>query len=362
MPLIHGKGQKAFEKNIKTEMEHGKPQKQALAIAYSVKRKAQHKAKGGEVHHIHKKMPTVEIKPHPAELAELSPEQVAHARKRFAEKPSHTEREPDLQADYHIGYKGKKMAHGGDVKGVHSEEKAHHYYDKAGHKEGGVSVAGSLARQAKHPKSYEEYAGGESAKQIHREKLQEMRSMKKPQLMAHGGEMHEEMHSPHLPAKEEHLAKVFHEEEMDGMAAHEHYKAKHNMAAEHEDARKLGQHGAMEIGPEDHYAYGGLGEHHEAHELHGVEEGHQDENHEEDLVGKILRKRQHMYSKGGMVANEMHREFANRQPAEYDYLAKYDDMADHHSAGNLHGSKLNQEPVHEEHDIVSRILRKRHGR
>lgn len=47
MPLIHGKSQKAFEKNIKTEMEHGKPMKQSLAIAYAVKRKAQHKAKGG---------------------------------------------------------------------------------------------------------------------------------------------------------------------------------------------------------------------------------------------------------------------------------------------------------------------------
>jgi hypothetical protein len=281
MPLIHGKGQKAFEKNIKTEMEHGKPQKQALAIAYSVKRKAQHKAKGGEVDN----------------LAELSPEQVAHAKKALNEIPKSKPK---------YGISGE-MEHG-------------HYVP--------------------HPKKPKHL------------------QVKK---MAHGGEMHEEMHSPHLPAKEEHLAKVFHEEEMDGMAAHEHYKAKHNMAAEHEDARKLGQHGAMEIGPEDHYAYGGLGEYHGSHELHGVEEGHQDENHEEDLVGKILRKRQHMYSKGGMVANEMHREFANRQPAKYDYLAKYDDMADHHSAGNLHGSKLNQEPVHEEHDIVSRILRKRHG-
>jgi len=47
MPLVHGKSQKAFEKNIKTELEHGKPMKQSLAIAYAVKRKAAHKAKGG---------------------------------------------------------------------------------------------------------------------------------------------------------------------------------------------------------------------------------------------------------------------------------------------------------------------------
>ena len=49
MPLIKGKSEKSFEKNVSQEMELGKPQKQALAIAYSVKRKAQKKAKGGMI-------------------------------------------------------------------------------------------------------------------------------------------------------------------------------------------------------------------------------------------------------------------------------------------------------------------------
>jgi hypothetical protein len=48
MPLMHKRSQKAFEHNIKAEMEAGKPQKQSLAIAYSVKRKAK-KASGGMV-------------------------------------------------------------------------------------------------------------------------------------------------------------------------------------------------------------------------------------------------------------------------------------------------------------------------
>ena len=173
MPLIHGKSQKAFQKNIKTEMEHGKPQGQALAIAYSIKRKAQH----------------------------------------------------------------KKMAHGGEM---------------------------LMEHEAKESPEYEK--------------------------MEHAGkhEMHEEMHSPHLPAKEEQLEKIFHKEEMaSGMEPHGKYHVKHNMPAEHEDSRKLGQHGADEIGPQHprmahggkvkHYAYGGLGEYHGAHELHGVEEGHQGE-------------------------------------------------------------------------------------
>jgi hypothetical protein len=53
MPLKEGKSKKAFEKNIKTEIEAGKPPKQAVAIAYAVKRRNQ--AKGGEVKHVEQK-------------------------------------------------------------------------------------------------------------------------------------------------------------------------------------------------------------------------------------------------------------------------------------------------------------------
>lgn len=49
MPLSQGKSKAAFSKNVKTEMEHGKPQKQAVAIAYAVKRRRKHEAHGGEM-------------------------------------------------------------------------------------------------------------------------------------------------------------------------------------------------------------------------------------------------------------------------------------------------------------------------
>lgn len=45
MPLVHSKTDAAFVKNLKAEKAAGKPTKQALAIAYSVKRRAQAKGK-----------------------------------------------------------------------------------------------------------------------------------------------------------------------------------------------------------------------------------------------------------------------------------------------------------------------------
>lgn len=51
MPLVQGKSKKSFSENVKREMDAGKPQPQALAIAYSVKRKNMRKKKalGGEI-------------------------------------------------------------------------------------------------------------------------------------------------------------------------------------------------------------------------------------------------------------------------------------------------------------------------
>jgi hypothetical protein len=48
MPLIKSKSDKAFKSNIKAEIAAGKPQKQAVAIAYSTKRMVK-KARGGSM-------------------------------------------------------------------------------------------------------------------------------------------------------------------------------------------------------------------------------------------------------------------------------------------------------------------------
>lgn len=43
MPLTKSKSKKAFQKNVKAEIQAGRPVKQAVAIAFSVKRKAKKK-------------------------------------------------------------------------------------------------------------------------------------------------------------------------------------------------------------------------------------------------------------------------------------------------------------------------------
>jgi hypothetical protein len=43
MPLVKSKSLEAFRKNVKAEVKTGKPVKQAVAIAYAVKRKAEKK-------------------------------------------------------------------------------------------------------------------------------------------------------------------------------------------------------------------------------------------------------------------------------------------------------------------------------
>ena len=44
MPLVKSASQSAFRKNVKAELAAGKPQKQAVAIAYSAQREAAKKS------------------------------------------------------------------------------------------------------------------------------------------------------------------------------------------------------------------------------------------------------------------------------------------------------------------------------
>jgi hypothetical protein len=55
MPLVKSKSPTAFRKNIKAEVAAGKPVKQAVAIAYAVKRKAKKRVSSGLSRHRHQR-------------------------------------------------------------------------------------------------------------------------------------------------------------------------------------------------------------------------------------------------------------------------------------------------------------------
>lgn len=93
MPLLKSKSKHAFKENIKREIAAGKPQKQAVAIAYSEKRRAKH-AEGGEIEH--DEMP-------------MSVAEAVHARMKAHE-------------DY-------RLAEGGDVVDLEEVEEEHPLYE-----------------------------------------------------------------------------------------------------------------------------------------------------------------------------------------------------------------------------------------
>jgi len=95
MPLIKSKSPKAFSKNVETEMRAGKPQKQAVAIAYDVKREAK-KSGGGLYANIHAKQ-----------------ERIKHGSGEHMRKPG-SKGAPTAEA-FRESAKTAKKAKGGDV-------------------------------------------------------------------------------------------------------------------------------------------------------------------------------------------------------------------------------------------------------
>jgi len=86
MPLIKSTSKKAFGENIRREMAAGKPQKQAVAIAYSTKRSAEHK--GSTMKHEVKKPahPTAHSKMHEEHKAKMEAhkEMMAHHKEKMS--------------------------------------------------------------------------------------------------------------------------------------------------------------------------------------------------------------------------------------------------------------------------------------
>jgi hypothetical protein len=82
MPLIHSKSRKAFQHNIRAEMAAGRPQKQAVAIAYNVAGKQ--KRKGEKISATMRRERTpVTHSSHTDEMASAYEKSVAHTKQDF---------------------------------------------------------------------------------------------------------------------------------------------------------------------------------------------------------------------------------------------------------------------------------------
>lgn len=163
MPLIHGKSKKAFSENVRTEMHAGKPQKQALAIAYSEMRRAGHKMAGGGACNI------------------------CGGSCRYAGGGEVGDDPLEAQEDQ-LALSGERnrLRNGGE-KGVHRVDPSH--------PKQGRSIAGKELNDSKLHKHlnqpFSEGLSKEDAKQEHRKVLGEMKAMPNPKLkgLAHGGKV-----------------------------------------------------------------------------------------------------------------------------------------------------------------------------
>ncbi len=253
MPLIKGKSQKSFVKNLKTEIHAGKPMKQSLAIAYNMKRKAE--------------------------------------RKKGYDDGGTVVQDPVATADFVKGFKGATgHADGGEVHGC----------PQCGYADGG-QIKDNWQPSGK-PEVDKEF----------------------PYEMS---------------------------EKASGFVDHEGDVKRPNGRAMFEDDRKLNQHGDEEEGPQGVWMADG-----------GFIGSHQSDDHEDDMVGRIMKQPQKMYSKGGQVANEgMDNSIKYDEPNEFDDLVlRDDDMEDADYTGANSGDELDSEGENERRrDIVSKIMASR---
>lgn len=161
---------------------------------------------------------------------------------------------------------------------------------------------------------------------------------------AHGGEVgeHHDYDFPDVKHEREEMAS--------GYVSHEGAGAKANHKAMMEDDRMLNQHGEDEVGPMGSYAAGGfIGS-------HGTEE------HEMDMVGRILKHQGHCYSEGGKIANggedDLER-MADGRPNNFDDLALRDDLEFNYTADNSGDELSDKQEDHDRADMVARILKQK---
>lgn len=209
---------------------------------------------------------------------------------------------------------GGEYAKGGSVPGADRDIKGvHKPINEDAPGQSGAGFMNDLMRDAKsRGRDDIKQEAKRHVKAHHERVLDEMKSMKKPNLYAEGGVVEE-------------------------------------------DDRMLNQHGAEEVGAmdteEDNEPQ------HERMVSHPVE--NQDDH--EDMVGRIMRQRTHHYSRGGQVANDTP-VTADFEDNQFDDLVKRDDLEQHYTGANSGDEIGDGQEDEDRHDIVSRIMRSRRKR
>jgi hypothetical protein len=349
MPLEHGKSKKAFEHNVKTEVKSGKPLKQSLAIAYSMKRKHKKMAHGGAPEQTHSGHQSPDAGIHQDQFHEIDPEMESmrehhgahvkhnlpamHEDARMLNQHGEIEEGPEG----HVGAKedAPHMADGGDV----PDDRYHaDLPPPQSLKEGWQNIKSELGTLfgGSPQDDQEKHAHGGSVHHKHH--------------MAEGGE-----YSPKAEKFIGHRMHTFGKGEMHSHTKHgpEVTNPKQAVAIALHEAREKG----MKVPHEK--AYGGYAEGGPAL----THSGYEGPEHEMDMVGRIMKKRQMEYSKGGQVANQEHgehdNEMADFSPNEFDDLVLRDDDLESEYTGANSGDEDGNEYGSHHDDLVSRIMLKR---
>lgn len=89
-------------------------------------------------------------------------------------------------------------------------------------------------------------------------------------------------------------------------------------------------------------------------------DGYESDSHEEDMVGRIMKQREHMYSEGGRVANDDHAfEAEFEEPNNFDDLSRRDDLEFSYTGKNSGDELGNHQEDMDREDMVARIMRSR---
>jgi len=320
MPLMHGKSEKAFSHNVAAEMHAGKPQKQSLAIAYATKRKAQkHKmADGGAV-----------VDEGVCSSCGQTPCACTGMAK-MAEGGLVTD--GNEMGGFVKGEPGRKMdapAEREDARGL-----GQHGATEQGPDDVGPFDSKRQVEMGHHNDPWDNY-GTESPMMDMVGRIMQRRR----DCFADGG-------------------MVTDGDEMGGFIANgEPGRKSPTGATSKEDDRRLGQHGAFEVGPMtgdsfDSQRRAEMGHHNDPWDNYGTTD------HMEDMVGRIMKQRQQHFSEGGRVANETDHE-AGFAPNQFDDLALRDDLEFSDTGANSGDFLSDDREDADRKDIVSRIMRSR---